>query len=104
VGVVRFSARGVSGYIRFTEEDNGVRIEANLQGLRGMFGCSQSLGGVIYRGLVPVCVSSYPPPWVYAKLLINTLLARCDYSVNTLIRRSYKLVYRLLIACPSHSN
>ena len=35
VAVVNFAARGVSGYIRFTEEGQDVRIEANLQGLVG---------------------------------------------------------------------
>ena len=35
VAVVSFNARGVSGYIRFTEVEEGVRIETNLQGLRG---------------------------------------------------------------------
>lgn len=35
MAVVRFDARGISGYIRFSEVAQGVRIEANLQGLRG---------------------------------------------------------------------
>ena len=32
---VRFDARGVSGFIRFTEVGENVQIEADLQGLRG---------------------------------------------------------------------
>jgi hypothetical protein len=32
---VRFDARGITGFIRFTEVGDDVMIEANLQGLRG---------------------------------------------------------------------
>ena len=35
VAEVRFAARGITGTIRFTEVGDNVRIEANLQGLRG---------------------------------------------------------------------
>lgn len=37
VAEVRFDARGVTGSIRFTEVGDNVRIETNLQGLRGQF-------------------------------------------------------------------
>ncbi len=37
VGVVRFDARGISGYIKFTEVEGNIRIEANLQGLTGAY-------------------------------------------------------------------
>ena len=47
---VRFDARGIAGFIRFTEVGDNVQIEADLQGLRGIFGCLQgrySLGFIL---------------------------------------------------------
>jgi hypothetical protein len=43
--VVRFNARGVTGFIRFTEVEDDVMIEANLQGLRGEVNRGYILGG-----------------------------------------------------------
>ena len=37
VGVARFNARGVNGYISFTVQSDGVQIQANLQGLVGEY-------------------------------------------------------------------
>ncbi len=36
VAIAKFSAQGISGQIKFTEEGENVRIEANLEGLRGV--------------------------------------------------------------------
>ncbi len=35
--MVRYNSKGIRGYVRFSYVPEGIRIEANLEGLRGIY-------------------------------------------------------------------